>query len=440
MLAVLFFVGVATINTCLRAEDPVIRGMAYDISSLQSSADYVMELFSIVYTVNVCQPVNIRGDPNSYYSCLDEQTGCCENRYGGANYHCGYPEGVLTIADESHWSWSGETVTLRYRSRYGSGNDLQFYFYCDPSIGVGYPTMREVRDYVIHSRWTTGFACLERFEGIDPCSEEDVSYDLTSLNQEYQIYDQGLVFNPCRPVSSSPCITDYHNYGCSTSNQLGLGTLSSQAVPGQEQLDVTYTGGSPCGSGQKHSLQVHYTCGKGYGPPVFNANHSNQCLTWIDFPTLLVCDENPVWDCLVSTNNNTYDLSALNREWRVRDPNDLVDFIINPCELLQMTECGKHSMICQDLTGRDLGFENVAAHMEDLVSVVQDSKNVKKQKQQTEQRVFALEYRGGSFCPTFGVYRSAVIEFSCGTDLGEPKFLGESFCLYRFEWVTNLVC
>lgn len=138
-------------------------------------------------------------------------------------------------------------------------------------------------------------------------------------------------------------------------------------------------------------------------------------------------------NCLYTDDDGAvFDLSPLGaREYSAENPSDVYYmFLLNPClpltSLPTNSICPAGTFVCQ--VSR---------------STLQPSYLVGKTHtglDQVDPTTFTALISGGEYCPGNGMFRAAVITFTCGPDEGSPQYKSEASCTFHFTWATKYAC
>jgi len=104
--------------------------------------------------------------------------------------------------------------------------------------------------------------------------------------------------------------------------------------------------------------------------------------------------------------------------------------VINSCRPISSADgatCQSTSLACQKTKSTGLSYKNMAN------TITTSTYNAGTQ-------TLAVQYTGGDSCPTYNNNRRITINFVCSISSAPPTYVGESQCLYTFNWISPSGC
>lgn len=295
------------------------------------------------------------------------------------------------------------------------------------------------------------FGLVSAALGEGPCSFilNGHLYDLSSLEGVYQVRveDANTTYiydvNPCAMIPAAPGYCPLNGYGCQELIEAGgkqystLATLYQFAVIEGEITEnpnfrVHFNTGTYCNAHHiNRGMSFHYRCGPEMGAPTFIWDE--ECHYHFDFQTKAACvtpPEAPL-SCQFRQGGKDYDFTPLAGTWIITERTSGHFYYLNPCGALNLTS----PLACVGSQGCQSPMHNLATGYsvgktlsEIYPGIGGPSSNV----------IFRIT--GGDFCSGVEAPRTTEITFGCGEGLGQPEFVSEMACFYRFKWLTSLAC
>ena len=270
-------------------------------------------------------------------------------------------------------------------------------------------------------------------------------YDLSGLEGVYQGRDPNTtdVYNvsPCSMIPAAQDDCPLSGYGCGKSirdNQsFTLATLYRFAVIEGEvtrnpNVRVHYNTGSYCNEHFiNRGMSIHYRCGTEVGAPIFFWNE--ECHYHFDFQTKYACVTPPEvpLSCQFSQAGKNYDFSPLGGTWIISERISGFFYFLNPCGSLNLTS----PAACVGSQGCQSPMHNLATGYSIGETLTEIYPGIG-----SPSSVVIFRITGGDFCSGMAAPRTTEITFGCGMGLGQPEFVSEMACFYRFKWLTSLAC
>ena len=335
----------------------------------------------------------------------------------------------------------------------GGKKHSKIQFLCDPSSGLGSPTLISGEGCYKYYQWHTAYACSN--QNAVECfvtGPDKESYDLTPLSRQSgdswaaeqawsAIYQYKYVLNVCRDLTE-PVV--YTGSDCRGAAACQIDASSESAVKlgyAQQRIEVNNDGdllmvlvnGDPCSNGKARQTTVKFHCNKaaGAGTPVFKGEGegTKKCQYEIDRETQFACplvDEDPVADC---DSTDFPGLAVLGDAGPIEWTQDGLAFEFALCNA-KKRKCGS-------------GRQGACVNSGDAWLSLGKSTGV-------EQFGSDLSYnfKGGASCAFDSTRkRSATVDFECSQQA--PYVPGTSHpvlvnvnqdCDYQFVWRTSLAC
>ncbi|KAL4649143.1 cation-independent mannose-6-phosphate receptor [Arapaima gigas] len=419
-------------------------GHVFDLTSL-SKREYVVKNGKYSYHLAVCTGINSticihkEKENRSVAACqVDKQS---HKIAGLMTQNLTYDDGLIMINYTK-----GETCHKIYE------RSTAILFSCDHSKLVGAPEfMHETPDCTYVFEWHTALACLP-FKTTS-CTFNDGdgnSYDLSplSLSRDNWVVELEMgnpqiryYINVCKSLvpqqgawrcssSAASCLKSGDQY-------TSLGEAESGPQIENKVLVLRYTGGAPCGDGQRNRTTIiRFRCNrdKVNSRPTLVTAIEDCVYTFVWF-TAAACPLNSSehGQCRVTNpvTGHLFDLSSLNRQegYTVYDHvNRKRMFRLNICGAAANFGCENDSGVCirDHLTAVNGGRYNQNLTYRD--------------------QVVQLTYSGGAVCEANRTFtHKSVISFVCKTNNveGDGPVLVDSDpneCVHFFSWHTPLVC
>lgn len=332
----------------------------------------------------------------------------------------------------------------------GGSKHSKIQFKCDPSAGVGTPTLISGEGCYKYYQWQTSFACSD--QNAIECfvtGDDKASYDLTPLSrisgdswaaeQPWSAnYQYKYVLNVCRDLTE-PVV--FAGSDCRGAAACQIDAAEEKAVKlgyAQQRIQVDSSGdllmvlvnGDPCSNGRSRQTTIRFTCKPdgGAGTPVYKGE-VEKCKYEMEWATQYACplvDEDPVANCDSADFPGLAQLSDAGPiEWN----QDGYAFEFALCNA-KKKKCGsgrQGACIQTDgnwvSLGKSSGVEQFGSDL-------------------------SYNFKGGSSCPMDSSRKkSATIDFECSQNVpyipgtSHPVLVNENqACDYQFVWRTALAC
>ncbi|KAM8945507.1 cation-independent mannose-6-phosphate receptor [Pelodytes ibericus] len=419
-------------------------GDSYDLSLLSRlDRNWEVELPSgstEKFRLNVCRPLapetGPTACPNDAAACLIEGTKSIS--IGGLASGPKWESGVLVLEYNN-----GDRCADGIRNR-----TTKIRFKCDVNQLNSRPQfITALEDCEYNFLWITASACHVKVTSQDKCRVTNPAtgypFDLSSLTRDdgYSTKDQmrTIQLNICGPVKGTcgdgvgVCITE-------GSKHISAGKSQDKITYMDQVLSLVYEDGDPCpaNANLKHRSVFSFVCALDsmMGSHPVLASFSEETCTWyFSWHTSLVCEEKE--KCSVKNGTSLIDLSPLTKHtgfYKAEESGageDTSDFYVNICQPLNLiagVQCPPGAVVCMDpVNGQpvDIGRTSTNPQINGATGNVH----------------ITLESPTPCALNQQMNYSSTII-FRCkvGTDLGSPRMLEMTGCLFVFEWETPVVC
>ncbi|XP_054722870.1 cation-independent mannose-6-phosphate receptor-like isoform X2 [Uloborus diversus] len=429
-------------------KDPLF-GYMFDLSPLKSKNDnYKISVGEYNYTFNVCDGLNgFQKFPQCSNSsiCLTKPSDpTFAKSLGRLSDVLMYRKGIITLKYDSG---SGDCHGQHNRSTI-----ITFICHHAHEAKDGPIFIEESQDCSYLFEWPTVHAC-PTFDVID-CSVTDkngLTYDLSHLslpNTNYYIKyggssDKMFVINVCRSIVHSPdSLCPYASAACLLDSSLpdqplDLGRVSRGPYVEDGKVKLTYSTGDLCKDGDSRSASfmqtvIEFSCDETALDSVPEFVGKDGCTYYFDWSTARACPTKTPrgrGDCTVEdpATGHVFNFTALRDHGSFKTRKGSHEYHVSVCGGGKDTSpCGLGSAMCQEeLSGGKRHWSGGAPNGNLTL----------------DDGILLLNYTGGDPCHQGRFQRNTLIEFRCGSGLGEPKLLYESQdCTYFFSWKTELAC
>ncbi|XP_055946152.1 cation-independent mannose-6-phosphate receptor-like isoform X1 [Argiope bruennichi] len=422
-------------------------GYTFDLNPLKSkNNNYNITVKDYKYYFNVCDKLNSFNN-----ECMNSsvcQTKPSDEKFfkslGLPNDKLMYRKGVITL---EYNSGSGDCHGKYNRSTYIT-------FTCDHESKDrdGPEFIAESEDCTYSFEWPTIHACPP-FDVVE-CSVIDNdgrTYDFSQLSLVKSNYliknpfsnNKTFVLNLCRSVVHTPdslcpytaasCLVD--NSGASES--ISLGRVNQGPYFDGNKIKIKYTSGDQCNEEKTSTSRfwetvIEFNCSPHVTESEPQFVGKDGCTYYFDWDVAFACSEiEPVRnmeDCTVEDpiTGFVYNLTALSNHGVFKTETAKHQYYLNICKSNGTTPCGTGVGVCQEeIVGQKRSWK--AGQPNSKLQYIRD--------------VLVLNYTNGDLCHNGLFQRNSIIEFHCGSGIGEPRFLFESTgCTYYFSWKTELAC
>ncbi|XP_064196429.1 cation-independent mannose-6-phosphate receptor [Anguilla rostrata] len=326
-------------------------------------------------------------------------------------------------------------------------------FKCDEDKVDSSPTLiTAIEDCVYTFMWFTATACpLKSSEHGDCRVANPLTGHLFDLNglrrpEGYTVYDgvnrrKMFRLNVCGEVANAGCEKGAGVCIKDSLTALNGGSFSQTLSYRDQVVQLTYEGGDACAANPtlRHKSVFSFVCasqGTAGGGPVLVDTDEEKCIHFFSWHTPLVCEQQV--KCSVSNGTSLIDLTPLIHKtgFYTATDEDLSkdlspDFYINICQPLNPipgVACPPGTSVCMDPVNGppiDIGRITFPPQINEAINEVY------------------ISFNSTTPCPTDSSQNySSLLVFSCqaGTELGSPRMIRKSNCLYVFEWATPVVC
>eukprot|EP00123_Amoebidium_parasiticum_P017322 comp23800_c0_seq1/m.41372 comp23800_c0_seq1/g.41372 ORF comp23800_c0_seq1/g.41372 comp23800_c0_seq1/m.41372 type:complete len:2646 (-) comp23800_c0_seq1:58-7995(-) len=432
------------LGSACRVADP-ITDTIYDLTGLVNDTDYSVTFKDSVYHLQICNPLrNLRTcgvvgaaacmtsttDPNVAISLGQSSAGL---RRSDGLLSLDYTGGAPCPSDPKRT----RNTTIIFKC----SKDLRV-----PNFGSG-PKYIEDADLCNELfEWETPLACGKSRETLECTVRDDSTGHVFNLSP-LRALDFNWAATDTREgkgmkyfINVCGTLTDPESSGCPTNAAVcGVGwevgskgvTWGGIAKPlaKEGKVMIKYDSGETCEGGKgNRTTTINFVCEPGKkGRPVLLAS-STDCELQFEWRTYVACvgeGETIGSNCTVTdpVTMATYDLTSLAKpDGYTLSTNETHSYVINICNPVKNSGCGGENVGgCQKDTGHNTGL----AHGNLTI----------------REGVLYLVYKEGDFCHHANSPRSTIITFTCGPDLGTPKFVRENEdCSYVITWATSLAC
>ncbi|KAG5846630.1 hypothetical protein ANANG_G00117010 [Anguilla anguilla] len=326
-------------------------------------------------------------------------------------------------------------------------------FKCDEDKVDSSPTLiTAIEDCIYTFMWFTATACpLKSSEHGDCRVANPLTGHLFDLNglrrpEGYTVYDsvnrrKMFRLNVCGEVANAGCEKGAGVCIKDSLTALNGGSFSQTLSYRDQVVQLTYEGGDACAANPtlRHKSVFSFVCasqGAAGGGPVLVDTDEEKCIHFFSWHTPLVCEQQV--KCSVSNGTSLIDLTPLIHKtgFYTATDEDLSkdlspDFYINICQPLNPipgVACPPGTSVCMDPDNGppiDIGRITFPPQINEAINEVY------------------ISFNSTTPCPTDSSQNySSLLVFSCqaGTELGSPRMIRKSNCLYVFEWATPVVC
>lgn len=430
-------------NNCI-VKDPLF-GYMFNLNPLKSkNNNYNVTEGEYTYVFNVCDKLN---DFNN--KCVNSSACQLKPKDPEFSKSLGLPNDVLM--------YRKGLITLEYKSgssnchgKYNRTTRITFTCHHAHEDKDGPVFVTEAQDCTYLFEWPTVHACPP-FDVIE-CSvidDKGIYYDLSRLslpNENYYIKNpisdnKTFVINVCRSVVHTPdSLCPYTSAACLVDSSaavepVSLGRVAQAPYFQNGKIKISYTTGDSCDdhttSARFMQTIIEFTCNPvlKHSEPEFVGKDG--CVYYFDWETVYACPpkiSESSADCSVEdpVTGYLFNLSSLKDHSPFRSRTGNHQYYLNICNNSSLTPCGSNVGMCQEeISGAKRHWTGGKLNANLTYN----------------NGILFLNYTSGDPCHNGLFNRNTLIEFSCGTGIGDPQFLYESNeCTYFFSWKTELAC